>query len=809
MVRSELTHALKDLMRRPRFSLTVVMTLAVVVGSGGALFSLLNAFVLRTLPVREPGGLVLVYSGVGEALYGVPGTMLTALREQRDTFESLCGIARSAYAVDTDGVLTMHPAELMSSECASTLGVSPFMGRLIDESDNANTSAAAPVVVISHEFWRRALSADPNVIGRTLHLDGHTLTIIGVMPADFTGLNVEQSTALTVPLGLLNLLLSGKPGGPVLAMHAVGRLMPGVTLEQAEVRLRSRWTTLWDAATVTVAGGQRPSPARDVSSLRVESFATGLSVYRVRYQQPLQVLVGLAVTLIVLSSINVANLFLVRTDARAHEIAVQLALGAGHARVGVRLVGEALLLAGVGAMLAIPVAWWLSSAIAQMLWTSIYPMTARVTPDGAVVAAMVGVALGTGMVLAAPSLVAARFRIGHLRAGDGRSVFSTTGRWRRALIAAQVASATVLLFSSGLFLRSLMSLHRLDPGYPTEGLAWSALQRVPRASGIDRDYALEMIRRVSEVSGVRSAAMSTTFPTFDLRQLVSQTPLRSAPEAPEIAGYADRVSPAFFETTGIALLRGREFDWQDDAGKPRVAIVNTVLAERLFPGRDPTGQRILVGPQLSEVTVVGVAKTVSPGDQRASTLPIVYQPLLQSPPVTARLLVRSNDRAGLLADLDRAMRPLGRHYLVVLRTMEEQFDIFFARERVLTLLSTVFAGIGVMVGGGGIYAVLAHAVSRRTRELGVRLAIGASPARLVVMVLGEAGWLLIGGLAIGVPLAILSGRLAGSLLFEAPPFDMAVLVAVVSGLAVVIGVASLLPARRAACLDPSQALRHE
>jgi hypothetical protein len=305
--------------------------------------------------------------------------------------------------------------------------------------------------------------------------------------------------------------------------------------------------------------------------------------------------------------------------------------------------------------------------------------------------------------------------------------------------------------------------------------------------------------------------MSSTFPTFDLRMLVSQTPLRSAatPTAPEIAGYVDRVSPAFFETAGITLLRGREFGWQDDPGTPRVAIVNTALADRMFPGGDALGQRIRVGAQIDDVTVIGIVGTVSPGDRRASALPILYQPLLQRWSIAPRLLVRADSHAGLLADLDRAVRPLGRHYVEALRTIDEQFAVFYARERAIALLSSIFACMGVLVGGVGIYAMLAHAVSRRTRELGVRLAIGSTPRHLLMDVLSQGALIAAIGIVAGAAAGYAFGRVASSL-FENVQLPGAL--PVLGAAAILIGaalLASLMPAARASRVDVLQALRSE
>jgi predicted permease len=815
MIGQEISRTLRSLSRAPRFSAIVVVTLALAVGGAGGLFSLLDAAVLRTLPVRDPERLVAVFPANGEALFGISMPTLAAFAgATTGVLDGVCGVSQgSALVVEIGGVNRPRPAESVTGECARVLGLDAALGRAITPADAPLTGASAPVVVVGYRFWRDVLGGTPDVIGRTLRVEGQPLTIIGVLPEAYRGMNADEAPDISVPLDTMWRL---RGGARVLALHLVGRLHDRITIDEARVQLRAVWPAVWTATNPQAAPGAA-SRAGLAENLRVEGLARGFSSLRGRYERALFALVALAALLVLLACANVGALCLARSISREPQLAVQMALGASRARVAAGLALEGVVLALCAAVAALPIAWWTSRAIALTLWTSPRPLTMEVTPAAPTFAVIAVTGFVAGVLVSAAPVLAVWLRQWQLSATHVRGVFGTTLRWRQALIAGQVATSFVLLFCAALFVTNLRELRGRDLGYAAEGLRFARLDLVfgaPRGYDFDT-YVRTLVERVSALPQIDGAALSVAFPTSEMRHLTALFPIArdgARGDAVEAQGSMDRVSPGFLRVSGIPLLAGREFTWQDTAGAPPVAIITQPLAERLFADRDPVGQRIRVPARKPDVlTVVGVSADFSPGDPRLSGIPRIYVPMMQEPGASGvpAVLMRVRDARGLHDALAGAVAPLGRHQIAYLRSIGEQTDWLLTQERVTSALAAAFAGLGVLVGGLGLYAVLAHAVSRRTREMGLRMALGASRRTVLALVVREGVLMVLVGLAVGLPLALAGGRAARVLLFELSPYDARALIASMVVLVAVGVAAAVIPAARAARTELASALRCE
>jgi predicted permease len=814
MILHELRLAVRHLLRTPRFSIVVVATLAVALGGTGALFNVLHALVLRQLPVERPDRLVAVYVGQGQGLGGTTMPTLAELTARQGVVQDLCGTVRgSIRVVEVAGARQKRPAEGLTGRCYQLLGVQPFLGRLLADDDAPILGDAKPVAVISYRFWESVLGRDPNVIGSTLRVDTLPLTVIGVTPPGYHGLNRDEPPDLTLPLQLV-----WKLGGTAtpMALHMVGRLEPGTSVEQARAHLKTLWPGVWKATNVVPA--DRPLPESATAAfLQVEPMATGFSTQRFTYEQPLYALVGLAALLLLLTSINVGGLFLARTIAREHELQVQVALGAGRLRLALQALGEGVILSVAAAGAALPLTWWISRAVATTIWTAPRPMTMTVDPNATVYAVIALATFIVGVVVSLPPIVLVLGRRWQILSGQDRSVFAATARWRRGQIVGQVAASLVLLFSAALFARNLSAIRSLEDGYDAANLHWGRLDLVigaPRT--IDQTaYLRQLIDDVSSIPQVSDVALSNYFPTVERRMMtvpIEFTKGDAPPGAPaELStGPADMVSPGFFRTIGLPILQGRDFTWQDTVGRPRVAVINKTFAERMFPDGSWINRRVRARSRNLTVEVIGIAADASPGDRRINGVPLMYIPFLQEPSfANAPILLVRSAAGGILPQVSERLAQRGRHEIPNLQTIEAQTERTIVRERMLASLGRAFAALGLVIGALGLYGLLAYAVTQRKRELGLRMALGATGPRLITMVVREGLLLAAIGVAVGLPLAVATGRAARSLLFNVSPVDAASLLLSAGILLAAAFLASYIPASSAARIDLSEALRQD
>lgn len=812
-------YALRQTARAPGFACAVVVTLALAMGANTAFFSLINALVLRPLPVRNPEALVLLQATDDRGQQNKPiyYSTFTALATLPvfDTLSLYSG--GGVFQIEVRGALNEGLIEASTPGLFETLGVRPHLGRFFTATDSPADQPAASVVVLSYNFWLRAFGGDPHAIGETILISGTPATVIGVTPPGYTGFYGDSGYGFSVPLTFLNRQLGSDPKRPVRGLNGVARLATGVSVEQARAAVDAVWPAL-RVNTVPASLSQTEQKETPTQRMKVESLSTGFSSLRRQYQSPLVVLSGITAVLLMIGCVNLSGLLLARTAARDQQLAICFALGASRARIVRQLLIECLLLSLIGAAVALPLAWWITQGAGVLLWQNTAPLVRSLTPDGRVLALTGAIAIATGLVIGVlPAWSASRSRP---QAGlrPDRTVAYVSGRWGKALLVAQVAMSLVLLIGAGLFASSLTKLRHLDTGVRGEGVRWSRLFAVPNGYRNQNDaaYYPALVRQVSEVPGVQLVALASYFPTyFGLGNLISTQPLARA-EATDPAeaatGIMENVTPRFFETTGIPLLRGRDFTWSDDAQHPEVAIINQSLSRTLFSDGDAIGRRIRIGndPRRAAVEVVGVAADATIGSYKLPHMPVAFRPRMQelqlarAPVMVFRM---SGDPAAVDQGMATAIAALGHEYPRRFYSLDEQIDLSLLQERLLAGLSSFFAGFAVLLAFVGLYGVLAYAVARRTREIGVRMALGASRGGVMRMVVRDGLALTLLGVAIGIPCALGAGALIGSLLFGLDSSDPATLIAA-SALFVIVGaVAGLRPALRASSVDPMTALR--
>jgi len=813
----DVRHACRQIRRAPGFAIAVVTTLALTIGANTALFSLFNAIVLRTLPVRDPSGVVLLQAtdakGQNRPIYYRTYRELAAL----PVFETLTLYSGGGVLqTEARGVRSEGGIEAVTPGFHESLGLRPFLGRFFTTEDFAEEGMGPPVAVISHRFWVRFYGADPKAIGERLLVSGEPLTVIGVTPPEFNGFYVDGGFGFAVPMSVLNRQLGTDPKRPMRGLNGVARLAPGVSLEQARAAVEAAWLSLRVNA---VPAGLSATETAEIATHRieVESLASGFSSLRTRYREPLTILVGLTVLLVVIGCLNLSGLLLARTAARDQQFALCLALGASRGRFVQQVLVESVLLSLVGTAVALPIAWWASSSLAHLIWQSATPLSLQVTPDARVLTLTALMSLATGvMVGLLPALRAARSRQLGLR--SERTTTQAVGSWSRVMLVMQVALSLVLLVGAGLFTASLANLRNIDVGFESKGARWSRLFAVPGGyrNQDDATYYPELIRQVEALPRIRSAALSSMFPTFFglASFLQTQVMARSgeATDGPAADGLMESVTPRFFETAGIPLRRGRDFTWGDTGNIAGVAIVNQALADTLFPGGDPIGQHIRIGadPRRATLEVVGLVSDASIGDLRTPHVPVAFRPRLQEQARAPVLNFRfEGDPAAADAAVRQVIAGLGHEYPRRFYSLEEQVEIALLQERLLAGTSGFFGGLAVLLAFVGLYGLLSYAMSRRTREIGVRMALGASRGQVLRMVMREGVLLTLVGVAIGIPCALAASRVTASMLFGLEPGDPAVVAAAAVFFVAIGSLAGLWPARRAAGVNPTDALRSE
>jgi predicted permease len=773
---------------------------------------LLNALVFRELAVVSRPSDLVSFSLLGSSgrRTNVTLPVMTALASQSKSLVGMCGVAVGLLLpVENDGSISLDPVTILTPGCFSLLGVRPYAGRVLNQSLDDPAAGPARAVVLGYDYWRRQFGGATDVLGRTLTVKGIRLPIVGVTPPGFTGLGVELDTDIIVPTKY-DQTGPTDPKRPRGAMFAVGRLRAGATVESARTELLGLWPVVRDA---TMPPGMSDAQVHDLRALHVavESFATGSSNLRDRYAEPLKVLTAIAFVLLAVACATLSGLLLSQTISRQQEFATRTALGAGRARLARQVLLEAMLPTVIGAGVAIPLSWWLRHSVTAIIWTGLNPVTLDVAPDWQTVAITVGAALVGGLAIGlAPALTVTM--TSYQLSASTRSVPRATRRLGGIVFVAQVAISVPLVFCAGLLALSAWRLTHIDLGFRQDQVLLARL--VPRDNGyagIDVPrYYQELAGALGALPGVRSVAYSHTFPSSIITP-ETVAPTESLPGSDQVSVALEIVSPRFFGTAGIDLREGRDFTSADTADSTPVAIITRRLASSLFPN-GALGQRIRIGldPARADVVVVGISGDPRLGDVRRTPTPAVFRPLSQEPSLAKQpiVLLRTDGDPRLLeTPLNHTLQTLRREYTAQALPLNVLIGNSILQERVMAMMATLLGGFVLVLAFAGLFALLMHRVRRRTLELSVRLALGASPSSVQWLVSSEALRLLGFGLVMGVPTALLLGRVTRAVLFNVDSSDIATMGVTMAIFGAVTLVAIVFPARRAALVDPSQSLR--
>lgn len=799
-------YGFRAMRHNPGFTATAILCLALGIGANTAIFSLIDALMLRWLPVRDPQELVQLKLRTPRATRAAEGesfsyAIVKGLADEREIFSGVAGFSRASFDVG--------PGAWVTGDYYETLGLNPAMGRLLTRADDQQD--APPAAVISYGYWERRFARNPAAVGQSVLVNGVPVTIAGVSPPGFEGADVGAIADITLPVAALSRVVPEaaallRPGN--FWLRILARPRKGISMAQVRARLAVAWPPLSErviSANWTTARKKEMAE----STFDVVAGGTGYTQLRELFRKPLTILMIVVGLVLLMSCANVANLLLARATARQREISVRLAIGAGRGRIVRQLLTESTLLSLLGAALGICLAWGVSRLLIGILSTGPVKVVFDLTPNWHVLGFTSAVAIATAILFGlAPAVLATAGGPSPALKDDTRM---TRGRSRllRGLVSAQIAISLMLLVAAGLFMRTMQNLLSVDPGFRREGVLLVDVDGEKRGY---RDTRLavfyqELLDRVRRAPGVVSASISSTTPLSGFTWSEAAVPKgQKLPENDNAIFLA--VGPRFFATMETPLISGREFDTHDQ-GNANVAIVSQAFAARYFPGKNPLGQYLsaTVTRPPSDLEIVGVAKDViTIGSLRSNPKPAVYVSVFQRLPASFTLEVRAARPLSLaVSAIRRELQPGSTE----VRTLTEQVERTLVQERLMASLAGGFGVLGLVLACVGLYGLLAYSVARRTKEIGVRMALGAHGNGVLWMVCRSALGLVGLGLAFGLPAAWLSSRWVRSMLFGLKATDPGTLTAA----ALLLGAAGLMaayfPARRAARVDPATALRHE
>lgn len=828
----------RALAKTPGITAVVILSLALGIGANTAIFTLINAVMLRALPVQNPERLVLYGNGSQRGFVsGLSGRwnifsypLYEALRED-PSFQGVCAFRTTLDRMSVrpqgdggDGPAQLAWGRLVSGNYFSVLGVQAAVGRALTAEDDR--PEAPPVAVMGYDYWRRVFHLDRSVVGQVLDLNGMLFTVVGVTPPEFFGESLESELPdFWVPITLQPRVMPQR--GSVLKnaginwTHLMGRLKPGVSIEQAQAGINVTFQQF-----LRREAGPKLTPHRESEIQRSHIALTpgggGVSNLRFRYSRPLHILLAVVALVLVIACANVANVLLSRAAAREREISMRLALGAGRRRLVRQLLTESALLATLGGALGMLFAGWTVSLLVAAVSTGSRTIPLNVSPDVRILGFTLVVSLLTGILFGlAPALRATKVDlVSALKEGSSRGRL----RWGlpKALVVSQVALSLPLLAGAGLFLRTLEQLRHQDLGFNGEHVLEVGID--PRIAGYkpDRLDSLyqALLDRVNALPGVRVASLSLYSPMSGDNWSGGISVQGYLPPPTKTASTQwVWVGPRYVETLGMTLLLGRDLGPRDTQTAQKVAVVNEAFVRRYLAGQSPIGRRFAMEVPTkgydAAIEIVGVVKDFKFNNPRQEYWPVTFLPLSQAtfPPAryAANLEVRAiGDPAGVAATVRQALREVDKNLPVTgVKTLSRQIDESLTRERLVASLSSFFGLLALLLACLGLYGVLAHVVVRRSREIGIRMAVGAQQANVLSMMLREALFLVVLGAGIGLPVALGVSHLVSSQLYGLKPFDPPTMVVATLVLTAAAALASYLPARRASRLDPMDTLRAE
>ena len=832
---SDLRYSLRILAKSPGFTAVAILSLALGVGANTAIFTLINQLMLQELPVHRPDQLV----SFGEASGGgVEGTVAVGtgglfsydfyrqIEKQHRFFED---ISASASFTLPAGVLlrpsSAGPAgvaffQMVSGNYFAVLGVQPALGRAILPSDE-EVPGRNPVAVLSYHYWQSTLAGDPSVVGRHITVDKIPVTVIGVAPPRFFGVNADaQPPDLWLPLTMQKELMQTSSlldARDLYWLHLMGRRNAGMNMSQAQA-----WLSAQILRYMRDLEGTRLTPGalQQIQQIKLMPGARGGSNLREQYKEPLQVLMGVVVLVLLIACANLANFLLAKTISREREIATRLALGSTRARIVGQILMETLLLSFCGGVLGLLLSFWGTRALISFVVGGASYTVFDPRPDTHVLTFTFGICLLTGLLFGiAPAVRVSRTTV----APNARTAAGTGGASSRVipklLVTVQVTLSLILLVGAGLFLRTLRNLENQNLGFETRKLL--LVQFLPEAAGYLPPQLSSLydniLERMDALPGVRSATLSSV-PVINPGQWGSPISILgyAAKQDESVDCVGNFVAPGYFETVGIPLLLGRPIGSQDTTTSSKVVVVNQTFANDYFPGGNAIGRSFTIADPRVPGTwqIVGVARDAKYSSARETPQRTIYLPLVQiaGPHIYAHSLqvLTAGDPGRVGEEVRRALAQIDPNLAVLkMETITQQVNHLIDQEQLISQLCTWFAGLALLLTSIGLYGVMTYNVARRTHEIGVRMALGAQNKEVQWMILKESLLLLAIGVIVGVPATMATTRLVGAQLFGLSPSDPSTLIVAILAISAVALLAAYFPARRATRVDPMVALRDE
>jgi predicted permease len=824
----DLRYGLRQLGNSPAFTLIAILTLALGIGANTAIFQLIDAIRLRSIPVRKPEELATVRiadrhwgSGQFSSQYSqLTFPMWEQIRDRQQGFADIAVWSNQSFNLATGGEVHYAKALRVSGEFFHVLGVQPLLGRLLGPADD-QPGCAIGGANISFAFWQRNFGGDPAIVGKRLTLDGNSFEIVGVTPPGFNGISVGDTFDVVVPV-CIEPIVSPRNNRLTLRhawwLASIGRLKPGWTVEKANAQIAAVTPAILQETIPPVYDSEKVKKYLEYK-LGVFSASTGFSSLRQDSETPLFLLLGISGLVLVIACANLANLMLARAGAREQQITIRLALGATRIKMIRELLSESVLLAAAGSICGLFLAFAISRMLVAFISTGDSKIFLDLGMDWRVLGFATGLAVLTTILFGlAPAFRATRMEPAALLQSGSRGMTGNRKRLglRRILVVAQVGLSVVLLMGALLFARSLRNLTTLNIGFQQNGILITSVDfkrlHVPESSFVE--YKRQLVKSVKAIPGVESAANGTMVP-FGGETWNNDVILEGSEQDAGVV-WENFLGPGYFQTLGMPLLAGRDFDDRDTANSPKVAIVNQAFVRKILKGADPLGKRFRIheapGKPRPLYEIVGVTGDVKFQDMHEEYFPFMYFPETQQEGLGPddQIVIRSSLPLGsLMASVKQAMNAVNPGIDLDFKVFKTQVHNSLMQDELMATLSGFFGFLAALLAAIGLYGVISYMVLQRTKEIGIRMAIGAGRGDVVAMILKEAGILTAAGLVIGTTLALASAQVVKSLLYGLKPRDPLTMVLAVVTLASVAAFASFLPAYRASRLDPLKALHYE
>jgi predicted permease len=794
-------HGIRLLKKSPLFTAAAIVSLALGIGANTAIFSLVDAVILRMMPVHEPERLVQFGRDLSYPLFRQFGEELHCFTDM---------FAQSSFMGRRDVIFNEEPetvsTEIVSSNYYSVLRISALAGRTFD---SGMDQSREPAAIISYAFWQRRFALDPTAIGRTFRWNGRVFTIVGVTPPEFHGVVPGTYPDITLPLSMAGEILDGPAwltSDSRNWLQVMGRLRAGYTIERAQAEVTAIYSRVLQAEAEHYRGNEFRRQRILARRMPLEASGNGFDFLRFRFAEPLRLLMGIVALILLIACANLANLLLGRATTRRREIAVRLALGAGRGRVLRQMLAEGMLLATAAGVLGVLLAWWSANALVMMMSNGGERIALDLQPDLRILAFAASISAAACLLFSlAPAIQATRQGIQPALA-EARS--GARWRWGRALITAQVAISVLLVIGAGLFGRTLLRLYSIETGFQSEDVILISV-KTDRAGLQGHALRGRILESLRSMPGVASASFEMS-PLSDKgweASAIVQGYTYGPNEDDQV--HVSFISEDYFRTLRTPVLLGREFSEHDTATSQKVIVVNEAFARRYFEGQSPLGKWVsFKGETGGRMEIVGMVKDIRSRSLQGNVPATVYIDARQaSRPPTGAYLVRG---VGITAMVDSALKRVdGKLRATDVRTLDQNLSRSILRERMLGTLSGLFGALSLILVSVGVYGVMAFQVARRQKEIGIRMALGARPAQVSGMVLTETAVPVVAGVAIGVAGALGITRLAEKMLYGVTPTDP-VTFAEASALLILLAlVAAYVPSRRASRLSPVDTLRCE